>query len=134
MIILIDNYDSFAFNLVHYLGELGAVVEVHRNDKVTPGAVMAAEPDAIVLSPGPCTPDDAGICLDLIEKAAAVFGLDLGTRLNQGRDRSISFTITTLLDKKILLLTNKILQLGQILEFRTEFLVTKVLTDFYALL
>src|SRR6516225_8846711 len=66
MIILIDNYDSFAFNLVHYLGELGAKVEVYRNDKVTADAIIAAEPDAIVLSPGPCTPNEAGICLDLI--------------------------------------------------------------------
>jgi anthranilate synthase component II len=70
MIILIDNYDSFAFNLVHYLGELGAEVIVHRNDKVTPDEVMAADPDAIVLSPGPCTPNEAGICLDLIGTVA----------------------------------------------------------------
>ena len=70
MIVLIDNYDSFTFNLVHYLGELGAEVDVHRNDKVTSDAVVAADPDAIVLSPGPCTPKEAGICLDLIAKAA----------------------------------------------------------------
>jgi anthranilate synthase component 2 len=70
MIVLIDNYDSFTFNLVHYLGGLGAEVVVHRNDKVASGAVIAAAPDAIVLSPGPCTPNDAGICLDLIGKAA----------------------------------------------------------------
>ncbi len=68
MIVLIDNYDSFTFNLVHYLGELGAEVEVHRNDKVTSAAVIAADPDAIVLSPGPCTPKEAGICLDLIAR------------------------------------------------------------------
>jgi anthranilate synthase component 2 len=81
MIILIDNYDSFTFNLVHYLGELGANVEVHRNDKIDAAAVVAAAPDAIVLSPGPCTPDDAGICLDLIAAAAPtipVFGVCLG--------------------------------------------------------
>jgi anthranilate synthase component 2 len=81
MIILIDNYDSFAFNLVHYLGELGAQVDVHRNDKVTAGAVIAAEPDAIVLSPGPCTPNEAGICLDLIAAAAPripILGVCLG--------------------------------------------------------
>jgi anthranilate synthase component II len=66
MIVLIDNYDSFAFNLVHYLGELGAQTRVHRNDKITSAAVVAADPDAIVLSPGPCTPNEAGICLDLI--------------------------------------------------------------------
>jgi anthranilate synthase component 2 len=81
MIILIDNYDSFAFSLVHYLGELGAEVEVHRNDKVTPSAVIAAEPDAIVISPGPCTPNEAGICLDLIAAAAPripILGVCLG--------------------------------------------------------
>jgi anthranilate synthase component 2 len=81
MIILIDNYDSFAFNLVHYFGELGAEVEVHRNDKVTPDDVIAADPDAIVLSPGPCTPTEAGICLDLIAAAAPripILGVCLG--------------------------------------------------------
>jgi anthranilate synthase component II len=81
MIVLIDNYDSFAFNLVHYLGELGAEVVVHRNNKVTPDEVVAADPDAIVLSPGPCTPNEAGICLDLIERAAAsipILGVCLG--------------------------------------------------------
>jgi len=70
MVILIDNYDSFTFNLVHYLGGLGADVVVHRNNKITVDEVMAAKPDAIVLSPGPCTPNDAGICLDLIAKAS----------------------------------------------------------------
>ena len=70
MIVLIDNYDSFTFNLVHYLGELGADVVVHRNDKVAAAAVIEADPDAIVLSPGPCTPNEAGICLDLIEEAS----------------------------------------------------------------
>src|SRR5437588_3195776 len=81
MIVLIDNYDSFAFNLVHYFGELGAEVEVHRNDKVTSTAVIAAEPDAIVLSPGPCTPNEAGICLDLIATASPripILGVCLG--------------------------------------------------------
>jgi anthranilate synthase component 2 len=71
MIVLIDNYDSFTFNLVHYLGGLGADVAVHRNDKVSVADVMALQPDAIVLSPGPCTPNEAGICLDLIGKAAS---------------------------------------------------------------
>jgi anthranilate synthase component II len=70
MIVLIDNYDSFTFNLVHYLGELGAEVRVHRNDKITSAAVVASDPDAIVLSPGPCTPREAGICLELIVAAA----------------------------------------------------------------
>ena len=81
MILLIDNYDSFTFNLVHYLGELGAQVEVHRNDKVTSDDVIAANPDAIVLSPGPCTPKEAGICLDLITRAAStipILGVCLG--------------------------------------------------------
>jgi anthranilate synthase component 2 len=70
MIVLIDNYDSFTFNLVHYLGGLGAEVAVHRNDKISVGEVIARTPDAIVLSPGPCTPSEAGICLDLIAQAA----------------------------------------------------------------
>jgi anthranilate synthase component II len=81
MLVLIDNYDSFAFNLVHYLGELGAVVDVRRNDKVTSAAVIAADPDAIVLSPGPCTPKEAGICLDLIAQASGtipILGVCLG--------------------------------------------------------
>jgi anthranilate synthase component II len=70
MIVLIDNYDSFTFNLFHFLGELGAEVVVHRNDEISSADVVAAAPDAIVLSPGPCTPKEAGICLDLIAKAA----------------------------------------------------------------
>src|SRR5688500_15444350 len=81
MIVLIDNYDSFTFNLFHYLGGLGADVVVHRNDKIGAEAVLAADPDAIVLSPGPCTPKDAGICIDLIRKAAStipVMGVCLG--------------------------------------------------------
>jgi anthranilate synthase component 2 len=81
MIVLIDNYDSFTFNLVHYLGGLGAEVAVWRNDKTTPDAVLAAEPEAIVLSPGPCTPNEAGICLDLIKKASGsipILGVCLG--------------------------------------------------------
>ena len=81
MIVLIDNYDSFTFNLFHYLGGLGADVVVHRNDKISTADVMAMEPDAIVLSPGPCTPNEAGICLDLIGKAAKttpILGVCLG--------------------------------------------------------
>jgi len=81
MIVLIDNYDSFTFNLVHYLGELGAEVSVHRNNKIAAEAVIGADPDAIVLSPGPCTPNEAGICLDLVGKAAPtipIFGVCLG--------------------------------------------------------
>ncbi len=81
MILLIDNYDSFTFNLVHYLGGLGAEVDVHRNDKISVDDVLARDPEAIVLSPGPCTPNEAGICLDLIKRASAdipVFGVCLG--------------------------------------------------------
>ncbi len=81
MILLIDNYDSFTFNLFHYLGGLGADVAVHRNDKISVQDVIAAQPDAIVLSPGPCTPNDAGICLDLIRQASPtipIFGVCLG--------------------------------------------------------
>jgi anthranilate synthase component 2 len=67
---LIDNYDSFTFNLVHYLGELGADVAVRRNDQVTVDEVLESGPDAIVLSPGPCTPNEAGICLELVRAAS----------------------------------------------------------------
>lgn len=75
MLILIDNYDSFTYNLVHYLGELGAESIVIRNDKVTAEEVIAQKPRAIVLSPGPCTPNEAGVCLDLIKKAGATIPL-----------------------------------------------------------
>lgn len=68
MITLIDNYDSFTYNLVHYLGDLGVACRVYRNDKISVEDVLAQEPRAIVLSPGPCTPNEAGICLELIEK------------------------------------------------------------------
>jgi anthranilate synthase component 2 len=81
MIVLIDNYDSFTFNLVHYFGGLGAEVVVHRNDKITVEDVVAGGPAAIVLSPGPCTPNEAGICLGLIQRAAAsipILGVCLG--------------------------------------------------------
>jgi anthranilate synthase component II len=78
---LIDNYDSFTFNLVQYLGGLGADVSVWRNDAISVEEVVAAKPDAIVLSPGPGTPDDAGICLDLIRAASGktpILGVCLG--------------------------------------------------------
>jgi anthranilate synthase component 2 len=81
MIILIDNYDSFTFNLFHYLGSLGADVVVHRNDKISVAEIMKDAPEAIVLSPGPGTPDNAGICLDLVAKAAPtipILGVCLG--------------------------------------------------------
>jgi anthranilate synthase component II len=69
MLVLIDNYDSFTYNLVHYLGELGARCEVFRNDKIAVAEILKMRPKGIVLSPGPCTPNEAGICLELIEKA-----------------------------------------------------------------
>ena len=81
MILLIDNYDSFTWNLVHYLGQLGATVEVVRNDQLTVDEAMAKRPSAIVLSPGPCDPDKAGICLSLIEQAretTPILGVCLG--------------------------------------------------------
>jgi anthranilate synthase component II len=81
MLVLIDNYDSFAYNLVHYLGELGATCEVFRNDKVSVGEVLKLKPKGIVLSPGPCTPNEAGICLELIAQAGPsipVLGVCLG--------------------------------------------------------
>ena len=81
MILLIDNYDSFTFNLVHVLGEIGGVCTVRRNDAIGVGEALAMAPEAIVLSPGPCTPNDAGVCLDLIAAAAGrvpVLGVCLG--------------------------------------------------------
>lgn len=70
MLLLIDNYDSFTYNLVHYLGELGADIEVRRNDAIDVQQAMAMKPAGILLSPGPCDPDQAGICLDLTLAAA----------------------------------------------------------------
>ena len=81
MILLIDNYDSFTFNLVHYIGELGADVKVWRNDEISVEEALDEEPDALVLSPGPCTPNEAGICLDLVRAAGAtkpILGVCLG--------------------------------------------------------
>ncbi len=82
MILLIDNYDSFTWNLVHYLGELGASVEVRRNDALSVAQALELRPRGIVLSPGPCDPDRAGICLELTDAAAragiAVLGVCLG--------------------------------------------------------
>ncbi|MFZ2108557.1 MAG: aminodeoxychorismate/anthranilate synthase component II [Roseiarcus sp.] len=78
---LIDNYDSFTFNLVHYIGELGADVKVWRNDEISVEEALDEEPDALVLSPGPCTPNEAGICLDLVRAAGAtkpILGVCLG--------------------------------------------------------
>lgn len=67
MILLLDNYDSFTWNIYHFLGEVGAQVDVHRNDKISLAQITAMKPDGIVLSPGPCTPNEAGISLDLIQ-------------------------------------------------------------------
>lgn len=82
MILLIDNYDSFTWNLVHYMGEAGAEVVVRRNDQITVEEALAMDPDGIVISPGPCDPSKAGICLDLIrasaERAMPLLGVCLG--------------------------------------------------------
>ena len=81
MILMIDNYDSFTYNLVQYLGELGAALVVHRNDKVTLDEIEALAPDKIVISPGPCTPREAGISCDLIRRFAGkipILGVCLG--------------------------------------------------------
>ncbi|MAN76573.1 aminodeoxychorismate/anthranilate synthase component II [Pelagibacterium flavum] len=80
-VLMIDNYDSFTYNLVHYIGELGAEVDVVRNDKITLDEIAEKAPDAIVISPGPCTPNEAGICLPLISRFAGeipLFGVCLG--------------------------------------------------------
>jgi anthranilate synthase component 2 len=80
-VLVIDNYDSFTYNLVHFLGELGAKLVVRRNDKITVDEVIRMDPDAIVISPGPCTPNEAGICLDLIDRVGPeipIFGVCLG--------------------------------------------------------
>ncbi|MGQ0504323.1 MAG: anthranilate synthase component II [Myxococcaceae bacterium] len=81
MILVIDNYDSFTYNLVQYLGELGAELQVQRNDALTVAQVAALKPERIVLSPGPCTPNEAGICLDVIRQLGAsvpILGVCLG--------------------------------------------------------
>lgn len=81
MFVLIDNYDSFTYNLYHFLGELGAEMEVHRNDQITVPEILESHPQGIVMSPGPCDPDRAGICLDLTSAAAGklpVLGVCLG--------------------------------------------------------
>ncbi len=80
-VLVIDNYDSFTYNLVHYIGELGAETEVVRNDKITLDEIALKAPEAIVLSPGPCTPNEAGICMPIISRFAneiPIFGVCLG--------------------------------------------------------
>jgi len=81
MILVVDNYDSFTYNLVHYLNELGAETRVHRNDAMSAADALAMRPAAVVLSPGPCTPNEAGMCLDLVGAAPAdlpILGVCLG--------------------------------------------------------
>lgn len=81
MLLMIDNYDSFTYNLVQYLGELGADVEVHRNDQITVDEIKARSPERIMISPGPCTPDEAGVSMDVIKNFAGkvpVLGVCLG--------------------------------------------------------
>ncbi len=81
MLLLIDNYDSFTYNLVQYFGELGETVRVFRNDQITPGEIMARRPDYLVISPGPCTPDDAGVSVAAIQHCQGqlpILGVCLG--------------------------------------------------------
>ncbi|WP_028485025.1 aminodeoxychorismate/anthranilate synthase component II [Thioalkalivibrio sp. ALE17] len=81
MILMLDNYDSFTFNLVQYLGELGAEVVVHRNDCITPDGIAELAPEGIVISPGPCTPNEAGVSLEVIRRFAGeipILGVCLG--------------------------------------------------------
>ncbi len=81
MILMIDNYDSFTYNVVQYLTELGAEVEVHRNDEITTDEISAKKPEKIVISPGPCTPNEAGISVSVVEKFAGdipILGICLG--------------------------------------------------------
>ena len=81
MILVVDNYDSFTYNLVHYLAELGAATRVIRNDTMSAAEALATKPEAVLLSPGPCTPNEAGICLSLLEQAPddlPIFGVCLG--------------------------------------------------------
>jgi anthranilate synthase/aminodeoxychorismate synthase-like glutamine amidotransferase len=81
VILLLDNYDSFTYNLAQYLGELGCQVEVHRNDRISVEQISQRKPERIVISPGPCTPQEAGICVELIQKLAGkipILGVCLG--------------------------------------------------------
>ena len=94
MILLIDNYDSFTFNLVHFLGDLGAVCDVRRNDTLSVAAALALGPEAVVISPGPCTPNEAGICVDLIRAAPPdlpILGVCLG---HQAIGQAFGATVT----------------------------------------
>jgi anthranilate synthase component 2 len=81
MLVLIDNYDSFTYNLAHYFGQLGSEVVIYRNDQITPEKILKSKPQAIILSPGPCSPEQAGICVPLVQQSCGqvpVFGVCLG--------------------------------------------------------
>ncbi len=95
MILIVDNYDSFTWNLVHYLREIGAQTHVIRNDELTAKAALALKPDGIVLSPGPCTPNEAGICMDLVREAPGdmpILGVCLG---HQSIGQALGGTVIT---------------------------------------
>ena len=92
MLLLIDNYDSFTYNLVHYLGDLGAEVQVHRNDALDVQQAMALRPEGILLSPGPCDPDQAGICLDLTRAAAETLAESFGPASESSRKGASSLS------------------------------------------
>ncbi|KHF33771.1 Aminodeoxychorismate/anthranilate synthase component 2 [Paenibacillus sp. P1XP2] len=94
MILVIDNYDSFTYNLVQYLGELGEEVKVFRNDEIDIQGIEALAPDHILISPGPCTPNEAGISLETIEHfkgKVPIFGVCLGTRPSDRHSAARSF-------------------------------------------
>src|SRR2546429_5749233 len=85
MILLLDNYDSFTYNLAQYLGELGSHVEVHRNDKISVEEIARRSPERIVISPGPCTPREAGISVELVTRLAGKFRSEEHTSELQSR-------------------------------------------------
>src|SRR3569832_573110 len=112
MILVIDNYDSFTYNLVHYLNELGAETRVWRNDAITADQAFALKPQAVLLSPGPCTPDAAGVCLDLLARAPhdlPVLGVCLGHQAMGQADVVKVFRAQTLMHCK----TDSIHHIGQ---------------------
>ena len=82
MILLIDNYDSFTFNIYHYVSELGAKIKVYRNDKISIPQILKINPKAIILSPGPCTPNEAGICLKLANCESFQLGISINSPIS----------------------------------------------------